>query len=337
VATILLFGGPSREHLVSVATAQNLVTLMHQPACWFWSPSGPIHPVSVTELTSHQRPFERQLEPLSPPMADSIDEALGSLEAADLVVLGLHGAVGEDGVIQRSLEQRGIPFTGSGSNSSQLAFDKAEAKELLRRQGMPVTESILVRAGSRVPDRAHLESLLKRHGNLVLKPVAEGSSYGLHFASSAPEAEKILANESVDYLIEPFIHGAELTCGVVEMGGQPKALPSVQIRVQAGRSFDYAGKYLGAGTEELCPAEIPPEAEEAVRELALRAHEGLGCYGYSRSDFILSEDGPVFLETNTLPGLTRASLLPKELNAAGLSMREFLDQQILLAQKRYAR
>lgn len=334
--TILLFGGPSREWLVSVATAQNLAAVLHNPLCWFWSPSGAVHEIGAAELSAHQLPFEREFSPSTPPLAAGIDEALDSRGSGDVVVLGLHGAAGEDGTIQRRLEARRIPFTGSGSKASELAFNKAAAKEALRRKSVPVAESLVAGGGSSAPDRGRIESLLKSSGKLVLKPVSEGSSYGLHFAASVPEVEKILAAESGEYLIEPFIAGTELTCGVAEMNGRLVALPSVEIRIQAGRSFDYAGKYLGAGSEEICPAEVSADVETAVRQLALQCHSGLGCFGYSRTDFIHGGEGPVFLETNTLPGLTRTSLIPKELDAAGISMRDFMNEQIGLARGRYA-
>jgi D-alanine-D-alanine ligase len=108
----------------------------------------------------------------------------------------------------------------------------------------------------------------------------------------------------------------------------------IEIEVDTDRTFDYAGKYLGAGTREICPADIPDQMARAAQATALAAHEALGCEGYSRSDLIASGDGIYFLETNTLPGLTTSSLVPQELAVLGISFREFLEQQLELASRR---
>ncbi|HEY6844294.1 MAG TPA: D-alanine--D-alanine ligase, partial [Thermoanaerobaculia bacterium] len=125
------------------------------------------------------------------------------------------------------------------------------------------------------------------------------------------------------------------TVGVVDMGNGPDALPPIEIEVDAGRSFDYSGKYLGSGTREICPAQIPEAMRETAAQVALTAHTVLGCEGYSRTDMIAADDDHIyFLELNTLPGLTASSLVPKELNVAGIGFREFLEKQIELARQR---
>jgi D-alanine-D-alanine ligase len=137
----------------------------------------------------------------------------------------------------------------------------------------------------------------------------------------------------VPYLIEEFIPGRELTIGV----DQDLALPVIEIEVDPGRDFDYEGKYLGKGTREVCPAVIPDAMRDEAQRVALVAHDALGCDGYSRSDVIANDDGVWFVELNTLPGLTKTSLVPLELKTAGISMRDFLERQITLAVRRRSR
>ncbi len=135
-------------------------------------------------------------------------------------------------------------------------------------------------------------------------------------------------------MIEPFISGVEATCGVLEQSdGSVIALPPIEI-VPAEGGFDYTAKYLLKSTQEICPGRFAPEITAQIMDQAVKAHQAMSCGGYSRSDFIVSQQGPVFLETNTLPGLTKASLYPKALKAQGIKFVDFLQGQIALATKR---
>ena len=175
--------------------------------------------------------------------------------------------------------------------------------------------------------------MLARHEKIVLKPVAGGSSRGLFFLQ---RGQRFDAKIDVPYLVEQFIAGRELSVGVVDFGEGPAALPVIEIEVDAGHSFDYAGKYLGKGTREICPAKIPDRMRDEAQQTALAAHKALGCEGYSRTDVIAAQDGIYFLELNTLPGLTNSSLLPQELHAVGIEFGDFLETQIGLALRRAA-
>jgi D-alanine-D-alanine ligase len=185
--------------------------------------------------------------------------------------------------------------------------------------------------------RASLFELLDRHPRLVLKPVADGSSMGLQFLNDRGEIEPALhrlKDEDQPYLAEAFVGGTELTVGVIDHEEGLRALPCSEIRVPPGESFGYSAKYLGRGAREITPAEVAPEVAAEAQELGLRAHRALGCFGYSRTDLITTEDGPVYLETNTLPGLTRASFIPQQLEAAAIPMQRFLARQLALARRR---
>jgi D-alanine-D-alanine ligase len=135
-------------------------------------------------------------------------------------------------------------------------------------------------------------------------------------------------------VIEPFVAGVEATCGVLEQAdGSLLALPPIEI-IPAEGAFDYTAKYLAAATQEICPGRFTPEISARIMADAVLAHRAMSCTGYSRSDFIVSATGPVYLETNTLPGLTKSSLYPKALAAQGISFVDFLQGQIDLAIKR---
>ncbi|HUJ13821.1 MAG TPA: ATP-grasp domain-containing protein [Thermoanaerobaculia bacterium] len=326
MTTIVLFGGPSDERHVSVASAQNVVRALGAPLAWFWAPGGAVYDVAIDDLLAHQRPFEIDFEPKRPAIWPNLEQALDTLPVEDPVFfLALHGGPGEDGTVQRLMEDRGIAFTGSGSAASAAAFDKTRAKEMLRNR-VRMADSRIVRGPETVSE------MLQIYERVVLKPVAGGSSRGLYFADRDGDFP---IEPNVPYLAEQFIAGRELTVAVVDMGDGPFVLPPIEIQVDRGRSFDYNGKYLDPATREICPARIPDVMRETAEQVALTAHTVLGCDGYSRTDMIAADDDHIyFLELNTLPGLTSSSLVPKELRAAGIDFREFLQKQVDLAHQK---
>ena len=321
----LLFGGTSKERLVSVATAQALHQALPDADLWFWDVADTVHEVKPGHLLAHQRPFEEAFKPESRGIA--LEQALDRARAEHrLLVLGLHGGRAENGELQAMCELRGIPFTGSGSASSYLAFDKVGAKRFAALAGVSAP------AGIALDD---LDAAFAEYGRLIAKPARDGSSYGLIFVNAKQDLTAVRdAARTEEYLIEPFVSGVEATCGVLERSdGAAFALPPVEI-IPAEGGFDYTAKYLLKSTQEICPGRFAPEISAQLMDHALRAHRVLSCAGYSRSDFIVSPKGPVYLETNTLPGLTKASLYPKALKAQGIEFADFLRDQIALAEKR---
>jgi D-alanine-D-alanine ligase len=244
-------------------------------------------------------------------------------------VLGLHGGRAENGELQTMCEMRGVPFTGSGSAASHLAFDKVAAKRFVALAGVTAPDGIAL---------VDIDAAFARFGRLIAKPARDGSSYGLIFVNAKQDLEAVRnAAKSEEYLIEPFVAGIEATCAVLEQSnGSVFSLPPIEI-VPAEGNFDYTAKYLAKSTQEICPGRFAPEISTAIMDLALRAHRALSCAGYSRTDFIVSAHGPVYLETNTLPGLTAASLYPKALKAKGIEFADFLRDQIVLAERRTRR
>jgi len=327
MSVIVLFGGPSDERHVSVASAQAIVHALGDVLAWFWAPNGAVHDVALPDLLAHQRPFEVDFIPSRPAAWPTLEQALDTLPVDDPVfVLALHGTAGEDGVVQRMMERRRIPFTGSGSEASAIAFDKGRAKDAVADK-LRVAESHVAHDPADVAEIAR--EMLARHEKIVLKPLAGGSSRGLFFVERDGDLPEVLP---VPYIVEQFVAGRELTVGVVDMGSGPFALPVIEIEVDPGRAFDYLGKYLGSGTREVCPARIPEAMRDAAQACALASHLALGCRGYSRTDLIAAADDEIyFLELNTLPGLTAASLVPQQLRAAGIDFRDFLERQVELA------
>jgi D-alanine-D-alanine ligase len=322
----ILFGGTNKERLVSVASAQALHSALPEADLWFWDADDTVHETSSEALLKHSRPFEDPFNS-GTPSVERIEAALDRARAEDrLLVLGLHGGTAENGELQAMCEMRGIAFTGSGSASSHLAFDKVAAKRFAAIAGVTAP------AGVALQDA---EAALAKYGKLIAKPARDGSSYGLIFVNAIQDLVAVRrAAETEEYVVEPFISGVEATCGVLEQSdGSVFSLPPIEI-VPGGGGFDYTAKYLLKSTQEICPGRFSPEISAAIMDLALRAHRALSCAGYSRTDFIVSDKGPIYLETNTLPGLTGASLYPKALKARGIDFGDFLRDQIVLAGRR---
>jgi D-alanine-D-alanine ligase len=323
----ILFGGTNKERLVSVASAQALHAALPEADLWFWDADDGVYETRSETLLGHTRPFEDLFKPGGRRVGGRIEQAMDQAKAdGRLLVLGLHGGRAENGELQVMCEMRGVPFTGSSSASSHLAFDKVAAKRFAVLGGVRAPPGIAL---------DDIEAAFAEHGKLVAKPSQDGSSYGLMFVNAKQDIVAVRrAAESEPYLIEPCIAGTEATCGVLEqLDGSLIALPTIEI-VPADGEFDYRAKYLAKATQEICPGRFSPDVSAAIMAEALKAHQALSCGGYSRSDFIISKDGPVFLETNTLPGLTAASLYPKALKAQGIAFAEFLQHQIVLAERR---
>jgi D-alanine-D-alanine ligase len=322
----ILFGGTNKERLVSVATAQALHSALPDADLWFWDVDDSVHETPSEVLAQHLRPFEEPFRADTPGIGN-IEQALDKAGAENrLLVLGLHGGTAENGELQAMCEMRGIAFTGSGSASSNLAFDKIAAKRFAAIAGVRAAADVALEDA---------EAALAKYGRLIAKPARDGSSYGLIFVNAIQDLVAVrAAAKTEEYVIEPFIAGSEATCGVLEQSdGSVFSLPPIEI-VPAQGGFDYAAKYLLKSTQEICPGRFSPEISAEIMELALRAHQALSCAGYSRTDFIVSAQGPIYLETNTLPGLTKASLYPKALKAQGIDFADFLRDQIVLAERR---
>ena len=335
IAQYLLFGGSSSERLVSVATAQHMARVLQGATCYFWRSDGSVSEVTHESLVQFERPFEEPFVGHEKRRFDSLGALVDSLPTEDGVfVLGLHGKGGEDGRLQEFFETKKIAFTASDSFASKNSFDKIRAKSMVASVGLKVAPSHTLTAES----VGLIQEALQQWGPVVVKPAEDGSSEGLFFVK---ESESLSAAQTyvqghpqTTFLVERQIRGRELTVGVWDSPEGLQALPATEVDLDPGRVFDFAGKYLGAGVRELTPAPIEDGLLAQLQEQALIAHRTLGAFGYSRTDFIWDGDDIYFLELNTLPGLTVASFIPQQLDAAGISMQSFLDQQVHLAWSR---
>lgn len=246
---------------------------------------------------------------------------------ADMVFLALHGTCGEDGRVQAAFDLMGIPYTGSGYLGSAIAMDKNLTKSLLADRGVQTPKWEIVRLEEqRIPSLCETLEIPS-----VVKVLRGGSSLGVFIVKTRESLERALRNclrHDSTVMVEQYISGREFACGVLE----GRALPSVEI-IPPVEFYDYESKYQPGATVEICPGRIPAEIEREIQATALRVHKALGLEVYSRSDFILSEDGKVyFLEVNTLPGMTKTSLVPQEAAAAGIDYGE-LCERIITASK----
>jgi len=256
---------------------------------------------------------------------DELIDKLSSIKL-DCIFNALHGRFGEDGQVQKILDEFKIPYTGSGARTSALAMDKIASRRIFEINEITVPEYGIFnkkhRAG--IPMGFELP--------LVIKPAHEGSSIGLSIVDS-PAALFLALNEASafddDLLIEKYVRGRELTVGILD----DKALPVIEI-VPKNKFYDFQAKYTSGMTEYKVPADLPRDIEKAVKAAALKAHYLLGCRCFSRADIILNEENtPVLLEVNTIPGLTATSLLPKAASACGIGFEELCQKMISAALK----
>jgi D-alanine-D-alanine ligase len=294
----VLMGGPGSEREVSLATARGVSKALR-------SLGAEVLDVDVRDQSFH--------------LPDDVD----------LAFLTIHGTFGEDGSLQKVLEDRGIPYTGDGVEESRTAFDKIRSKEKFRAHGVTTPLWEVIRPGQRPTIPLPI----------VVKPPREGSTVGVIIVKSERELDLAIA-EAAKYdrelLVEEFIAGRELTVGI--LGDQ--ALPILEI-IPKGGFYDFTNKYpflnpqAGGGAEHVCPAKIDKKKTKEIQELALRAHRSLGLQVYSRVDVLLPEDGAAtVLELNTIPGMTEASLLPEAAAAAGISYVDLCTRIIELSRAR---
>ncbi|MBI5551208.1 MAG: D-alanine--D-alanine ligase [Desulfobacterales bacterium] len=248
----------------------------------------------------------------------------------DAALIILHGPYGEDGTVQGLLELLDIPYQGAGVLGSALAMNKLAAKQLYERAGIPVPPYVVARRN----DAVSAAQLVQRLGlPLVVKPAVGGSSIGMSIVRAADQIPQALTkafDQDGTILVESYIKGIEITAGVLG-NDNLEALPLIEIVPDAKHEFfDYVAKYTAGATQEICPARISPALTEKAQSYARMAHQALFCKGYSRTDMMLRGDDIFVLETNTIPGMTRTSLLPQAAQVAGISFSQLLDRLIEL-------
>lgn len=267
------------------------------------------------EMIAHLDTNKYEIIPIE---LNSKQEVVEKAKNLDIALLALHGKFGEDGVIQGALETLGIPYTGSSVLSSSLCMDKNLSKKIIRYEGMLTPNWIQLSSLEELP----LSEIEKMGYPLVVKPNSGGSSVGVKIVH---DQESLLSSLSEvlkwDYevVIEQHIKGEEITCSVLN----GELLPIISIQ-HKGEFFDYTSKYDDAATiEEVI--QLPSDIEKRVSAAAMTCYHSLKCSVYARIDMMLKDGIPYILEVNTLPGMTKNSLLPKSAHAAGISYGKLLD------------
>lgn len=242
----------------------------------------------------------------------------------DFAYIMIHGTPGEDGHLQGYLEMMGVPFSSCDMVSSVVTFDKVTTKRAVADTGVGLAKGILLREEDWItPDAIVAELGLP----LFVKPNASGSSCGVTKVKSAeelPEAIFKAFDESSEVLIEEFIAGREMACGVLVTADKEYLFPITEV-VAKNEFFDYEAKYTAGMSDEITPANIAPEIADKLHEMTLAAYKACRCKGLARVDFIVTPEGePYMIEINTIPGMSAGSIVPKQIRAAGMTMTEVL-------------
>ena len=241
----------------------------------------------------------------------------------DVALIMIHGTPGEDGILQSYLESLHIPYTSSNSVVSALTFDKYACKCYLRDAAIPMAKEVLLKQNENFDEQAIVEQLGLP---LFVKPNDGGSSFGAAKVKRMEEFKQAVERafaECPAVLVEEFIAGRELTNGMLKTANQRIVLPVTEI-VSKNDFFDYQAKYQGA-SNELTPAPITDALRDKVQQLTSKIYDCLGCKGFIRIDYIAKGEDVLFLEVNTVPGMTEMSLVPQQVRATGMSMGTFLD------------
>lgn len=313
-------GGPSSEHDVSLMSATEILKHINKDR----------YDVSLVYIDRDSRVRVYETEALHETLKDTLttDPTISFDSVGDTIswmgeqndpfafIAAMHGEFGEDGTLQKLLTDSNIPYSGSDSESSALAMDKdATAQKVSHIEGM------------KIPQSARISAKTLQTWNIYpafVKPNDKGSSVDSFVAQSADDIDPIKHDR---YLIQELITGIEASCGVLEKSdGGFVDVPPIEIIPQDSDFFDYDAKYVAGKSLEITPPKnISPEISDTLVQLAQKIHSTLGCRTFSRSDFIIRGADIYYLETNTLPGFTSNSLLPKEAQAAGITYSELID------------
>jgi len=239
----------------------------------------------------------------------------------DAVFNAIHGTPGEDGKMQGYLDMLGIPYTSCGVDSSALSFNKHLCNKFISSYGIDVANSLMFQKGEKVDEHMVVSSLGLP---VFVKPARSGSSVGIskvHRKEDIQGAIQKAFNEDDQVLIEEFVEGREIACGLINKGDELIVFPLTEI-ITTKDFFDYEAKYSKGMANEITPADVDAEVEQDIKTLSAFLFKQMGCKGFVRFDYILSEKGLYFLEINSIPGITEESLLPQMANAFGMSITE---------------
>lgn len=304
-------GGDSSEYEISLKSAREVCRLLStryltyiiiiKGTNWYWEDNkGRYHNVDKNDFTLRTDDFKVRF---------------------DGVFIAIHGTPGENGLLQGYFDMLKIPYTSCGAFCSALTFNKQATKLYLKEYGIPMADAVLIRKeGSYDTD-----AIIRQTGlPCFVKPNDSGSSFGVTKVKSPedlPAALETAFRESREVMIEAFMQGREVACGVVKVNGRAIVLPVTEI-ISKNEFFDYEAKYTPGKSDEITPAVMPSQITEEIQDLSSKVYDLLGCRGIVRVDFIVIGGKPFFLEINTVPGMTGESIFPKQANAAGIELSE---------------
>ncbi len=313
----LVYGGNSAEHDISVASGKNVAALIDRNLF-------DVHEILVKGTSwSIQREGYAPIEMNKDDFSYQLD---GRRVAFDKVFMMIHGTPGENGLMEAYFEMLDIPYTTCSSFVGATTFNKYACKQFLRTSGVHLAKDIYLRKG----DPFDPDAIVRELGlPLFVKPCDGGSSFGVTKVKRKEDIAAAIEEATREWdscLIEEFIEGREMDQGVYCDEGEIKVLPITEI-ITTNEFFDYEAKYLGK-SDEVCPAHISEHTAALVGEATKIIYHRLGCKGFVRMDYIVRGDEVFFLEINTVPGFTKASIVPKQVMAAGMSVTDFLTKVI---------
>lgn len=307
----IVAGGNSSEYPVSVRSAEGVATALKEKyetfiitvkgTDWYWEePKGRIFRIDKNDFTL------------------VLDDRRVRFDAA---FIAIHGNPGENGLLQGYFDMIGIPYTSCDAFVSALTFNKQACKLYLNEYGIPMTGGILIRKGQKYD----ATGIVRQTGlPCFVKPNASGSSFGVTKVKETSDFETALEKafvEGHEVLVESFMKGTEVACGVVRTKNRKIIMPVTEI-VPKKEFFDYEAKYTEGLSDEITPARMPEEMISRIQELSSEIYDILGCRGIVRVDFIVTSDGPQFLEINTIPGMTPESIIPRQAAVFGISQTD---------------
>ncbi|MDP4222563.1 MAG: D-alanine--D-alanine ligase [Bacteroidota bacterium] len=310
-------GGDSSEFEISVKSAQEVekalygryqvYIIMIRETNWYWEDNkGRYHNIDKNDFTL------------------VLDDQRIRFDA---VFIAIHGTPGENGLLQGYFDIVKIPFTSCGVFCSALTFNKQACKLYLKEYAVPMAGNILIRRGERTDESL----ILKKIGlPCFVKPNDSGSSFGVSKVRVKVELHSAIEKalkESDEVMIESFMQGREVACGVVKVKGKSFVLPVTEI-ISKNDFFDFEAKYTPGKSDEVTPANMPEKITSEIQDLSSRIYDLLGCKGIVRVDFIVIDEKPHFLEINTVPGMTAESIIPKQAEAAGIVIGELYSMVI---------
>jgi len=313
----IVAGGDSSEYPVSVKSAQGVASslkdryelfiIMIRGTDWYWEdPRGRVCKVDKNDFSL------------------IIDD---NRIRFDAVFVAIHGTPGENGLLQGYFDMIGIPYTSCDAFVSALTFNKQACKLYLNEYGIPMTGGLLLRKGQKYD----AVKIVRQTGlPCFVKPNASGSSFGVTKVKEMNEFDAALEKafeEGHEVLIESFMKGTEVACGVIKTHQRKMVMPVTEI-VPKKEFFDYEAKYTDGFSDEITPARLTQAVTARIQELSSEIYDILGCKGIVRVDFIVTADGPQFLEINTIPGMTPESIIPRQAEVFGISLTDLYSMVI---------